>query len=400
VAANAFGPDPVDPALASIGFKNGEPAGSASALTWSAGQYVRLMLDISAAKVLDRPEYTTERYIDHSQGTTALTVTAPADRSAVTGSTTVTGTAAPGAAIVVRGVNLDDHTAVTGTATAGQDGAVSVPLTVTGGTTVLNTVATDKHGGTARDVRSVVFDFAPGTLLFQAIDPDGDDNGPGNYAYPTSDNFKPGAYDLQQFQVYDDAANGRIIFRVRTRDLTPTFGSPLGAQLVDVYVHVPGAATTSTDPSFGVGARHYTIAPAGAWSRLIEVQGFGQRYLDASGNTLGQVSISGNDVSRYITFSVSKASLGQPGPGWGFSVVLHGQDGFSGDGDQARQFQPTPQDFQFGECATASADAHCTFPANQLPKAMDVFTPAGVAQSDELDYTKHNPVVIEPVVMP
>ena len=28
---------------------------------------------------------------------------------------------------------------------------------------------------------------------------------------------------------------------MQTRDLTPTFGSPLGAQLVDVYVHVPGA---------------------------------------------------------------------------------------------------------------------------------------------------------------
>jgi glucan 1,4-alpha-glucosidase len=397
LAPGAFTDDPTD---RSIGFKNGEPAGSASALTWSAGQYVRLMLDISAAKVLDRPDYTVKRYIDHTQGTTALTVTAPADRSAVTGSTTVTGTAAPGAAIVVRGVNLDDHSAVTGTATAGKDGSFSVPLTLTGGTTVLNTVATDKHGGTARDVRSVVFDFAPGTLLFQATDPDGDDNGPGNYAYPKSDNFKPGAYDLEQFQVYDDAATNRIIFRVRTRDLTPTFGSPLGAQIVDVYVHDPKATATSMQPSFGVGARPYTIAPAGAWSRLIEVQGFGQRYLDAAGNTLGQVSISGNDVSRYITFSVSKSSLGQPGPGWGFTVVLHGQDGFSGDGDQARQFQPTPQDFQFGECAVASSDPHCTFPANQLPKAMDVFTPAGVAQSDELDYTKVNPVVIQPVVMP
>jgi glucoamylase len=397
LAPDVFGSDPTN---SSIGFTNGKPAGSAAALTWSAGQYVRLMLDVSAAKVLDRPAYTVKRYIDHTQGTTALTVTAPADRSAVTGSTTVTGTALPGASIVVRGVNLDDHSAVTGTATAAQDGSWSVPLTLTGGTTVLNTVATDKHGGTARDKRTVVFDFAPGKLLFEAIDPDGDDNGPGNYAYPKSDNFKPGAYDLEQFQVYDDAANNRIIFRVRTRDLTPTFGSPLGAQLVDVYVHVPGAATTSTDPSFGIGARHYTIAPAGAWSRLIEVQGFGQRYLDASGATLGQVSISGNDVSRYITFSVSKASLGQPGPGWGFTVVLHGQDGFSSDGDQARQFQPTPQDFQFGECATASSDPHCTFAANQLPKAMDVFAPPGVAQSDELDYTKQSPVVIQPVVMP
>ena len=101
-----------------------------------------------------------------------------------------------------------------------------------------------------------------------------------------------------------------------------------------------------------------------------------------------------------IVIALPKATFGTPGPGWEFAVVLHGQDGFSGDGDQARQFQPTPQDFQFGECATASSDPHCTFPANQLPKAMDVFTPAGVAQSDELDYTKHNPVVLQPVVMP
>jgi hypothetical protein len=29
-----------------------------------------------------------------------------------------------------------------------------------------------------------------------------------------------------------------------------------------------------------------------------------------------------------------------------------------------------------------------------------VFTPAGVAQSDELDYTRHSPVVLRPVAMP
>ena len=42
------------------------------------------------------------------------------------------------------------------------------------------------------------------------------------------------------------------------------------------------------------------------------MQGFGQQYVDASGATLGQVTISANDVSRYITFSVTKASLGTP----------------------------------------------------------------------------------------
>ena len=35
-----------------------------------------------------------------------------------------------------------------------------------------------------------------------------------------------------------------------------------------------------------------------------------------------------------------------------------------------------------------------------MPKAMDVITPAGTAQCDELDYTLHGPVTIAPVVMP
>jgi glucan 1,4-alpha-glucosidase len=375
-----------DPTVASIGFRNGEAAGSAAALTWSAAQFVRLMLIIGSGDPLDRPDYTYDRYVKRTQGTTALTVTAPADRTAVTGSTTVTGTSTPGNTITVSAVNDTDHGSLTRSVTVPGSGAFSIPIALTGGTTVLNIVATAKNGGTARAVRTVVFDFAPGTLIYAADDPDNDDNGPGNFAYPTSSNFKPGAYDLQRFEVYD--AGDRIIFRVRTRDLTPTFGSPLGAQLVDVYMTIPGASPTSTSAAFAT--RNYTLARP--WAKRIEVQGFGEQYVDAAGVTLGDVIISGNDVSRYITFSVTKASLGTPGPGWGFAVVLAGQDGFSSD--QARGFQPTPQEFQFGVCAAASADPHCTVDPGTVPKAMDTLTAQG-----ELDYTLH-PVVLGSVTIP
>ena len=54
------------PDAASIGFVDGKPAGSASALTWSAGQFVRLTLDLSARRVLDRPAETTDRYVRHA----------------------------------------------------------------------------------------------------------------------------------------------------------------------------------------------------------------------------------------------------------------------------------------------------------------------------------------------
>jgi carbohydrate-binding DOMON domain-containing protein len=109
------------------------------------------------------------------------------------------------------------------------------------------------------------------------------------------------------------------------------------------------------------------------------------------------VSIKANAISRFITFSVPKASLGTPGPGWGFTVVLTGQDGFSPD--QARGFAPTPQAFQFGVCATASPDPHCTFDPDLVPKAVDVITAPGVQQSTELDYTL-GPVVLTGVMIP
>jgi glucan 1,4-alpha-glucosidase len=383
-----------DPTVASIGFQNGKAAGSAAALTWSAGQFVRLMLDVSAGSELDRPSYTVRRYVSHHQGQTSLAVTAPADNTLEGDSVAVTGTSRPGNRIVVAATNIDADTAATATTTqrtrAGSDGAFSITVPLTGGTEVLNVVALDlRNGNTARAVRTVVSSAPIGTLLFQQNDPDGDDHGPGNYAYPTDSAFHDGAYDLEQFQVFDTGS--RIAFRVKTRDLSPTFGSPLGAQLVDVYVHVPGAAPTSQAASFP--QRNYTLAPAGAWSRLIEVQGFGQRYVDATGATLGTVVIRASAVSRYITFSVPKSTLGTPGRGWGFTVVLTGQDGFSPD--QARGFQPTPQPFQFGVCATASSDPHCTVNPSTVPKAIDTLT-----TPSELDYTVHSPVVLTPVVIP
>ena len=400
LSASPFGSDPT---AASIGFRNGGPAGSASPLTWSAAQYVRLIRDLAAGTILEQPADTVNRYVAHQQGQTSVTVTAPANNSAISGTTpmaavTVSGTSVAGNTIDVAATNTDMNSQTTTASTATQlDGTFSVQMQVSGGTTLLNVVATSATGATAHAQVSVVYDFTPGTLLLDVTDPSFDDNGPGNYAYPTSDNFHAGAFDIQEFRVIESPDGATTTFKLKVRDLSPTFGSPLCAQLVDVYVHDPAAANTSTAASFP--QRNYAIAAGSAWSRLVEVQGFGQRYIDANGNTLGTVNISANAISRFITFSVPTSSLGgTPASGWGFTVVLTGQDGFSPD--QARSFAPTPQPFQFGVCATASADPHCTFDPNKVPKALDVITPAGVLQSDELDYTLHNPVTLQDVTIP
>jgi carbohydrate-binding DOMON domain-containing protein len=228
-----------------------------------------------------------------------------------------------------------------------------------------------------------VSDVITGTTVLDVSDPDGDDNGPGTFAYPTSDNFHPGAFDIERFQVIVTADTA--LLRVRTRDLSPTFGSALGAQLVDVYVHTPGAAATSTAAAFP--SRNYSIADSSAWSRRIEVQGFASPvFVDAAGQSLGNVTVQASQTSRYITMIVPLAALGTPGPGWSFTVVLHGQDGFSPD--QARGFAPTPQLFLFGLCASASVVSPiCGIDPGTAPKAIDVITPSGVDQSTELDPT-------------
>jgi glucoamylase len=391
-------PYATDPTIASIGFVNGKPAGSASPLTWSAAAYVRLMRDLGSGHVLEQPRATVNRYVTHTQGQTPLTVISPQDLSAINASpVTVIGATAPGNTVDVLAVNTDNNSSTTtASTTAGAGGTFSVNVPVTPGTTVLSVTATSPSGATAHAVRTVVWDFVPGTVMLDVTDPTGDDTGPGNYAYPTSADFHPGAFDITRFQVIDSGAN--VVFRLQTRDLSPTFGSPLGAQLVDVYVHDPAAAAADTTTQAAFASRNYQIAPAAAWSRLVEAQGFGQRFADAHGTVLGTLGIRANQISRFITVTVPKASLGQPGPGWTFTVVLTGQDGFSSD--QARGFAPTPQPFAFGVCAAPSADPHCTVAPATVPKAIDVITPAGVLQSDELDYTIHNPVVIQGVTLP
>ena len=180
------------------------------------------------------------------------------------------------------------------------------------------------------------------------------------------------------------------------RDLSPTFGSPLGAQLLDVYMHTPDSAPTSTAPAFA--SRNYSITADSAWSRRIEVQGFADPvFVDASGQALGTVLVQASQASGFITIIVPAAALGTPTSGWKFAVVLHGQDGFSSD--QARGFAPTPQDFQFGVCAPGGTSPICALDPGSVPKAMDVLTPAGVSQADELDPTAP-PVEITGVPVP
>ena len=394
LAASPYGSDP---ATASIGFTDGKAAGSASPLSWAQAQELRLIASLGTGHNVDTPAVTTARYITSgAPGSLPVTITAPASGATLTtATTTVTGTTTPGSAVSIEAADTTTGEAATVTSTtAASDGSFSASVPVGFGTNAITATATAPGGRSTGYAQVTVSAEGGGSTVLDVTDPTGDDNGPGTYQYPTASDFVAGSFDLTRFQVLSDGTDAYL--RVTLRTLVPTFGALDGAQLLDFYVHVPGASSTSTQAAYA--SRNYTIAPSGAWSQRVEVQGFASPvWVNAAGNSVGTASALAVQADNTITVALPEAQFGTPTSGWGFSVVLTGQDGFSPD--LARAFTTAPGAYTFGVCAAGGTAKICSVDPTTVPKAMDVLTPAGVSQATELNPTL-GPVVIQPVTVP
>jgi glucoamylase len=393
LGASPFG---TDPATASIGFVDGQPAGSASPLTWAQASYSRLALDLSAGRNLETPDIVTNRYVTHGPpGSLPLTVTSPAQGATVTTSTvTVTGTTTPGAHVVGESVGPLGGTAGIASTKAGTTGDWTLVLPTYFASTTITVTAT-LHDSTAYVQQYVIGGPLPGTTVLSVSDPTGDDNGPGTYQYPTSTDFTAGSFDLTHFAVSQDGTNVYIETTLRT--LVPTFGSLFGAQLLDIYVHTPGAATTSTASAYP-GNMNYTIASP--WSERLEAQGFASPvWYDAAAKSLGTPQFVADGPSATATLILPESTFGTVGSGWTFTVALTGQDGTHSP--PTRDFTATPGAFTFGVCAPGGTSPICSpsVDPNTVPKVMDTIPPTGVDQATELDPTR-GPVVLQGVTVP
>ena len=429
VPASPYGSDP---ATASIGFTDGQPDGSAAPLTWAQAQLLRLIADMAAGRLVEQPSVVASRYAGGGPAAAPLSVTAPLSvsggnvpmnltRPSVTvnaASVPVSGTTAPGATVDV---------AVTGTApgaaspttsitavTADSTGAFSAQLSLQPGTDSVEVASTAGSAGTNEAIFTVTDLFVPGTVVLKAGPATGGGNGPGTYAYPTATNsdgtptFAPDSFRLSGLTVVNSGST--VTFEVGIANLQSTFGSLLGAQLIDLYIHAPsGSVPAGEIQSTGAaGAFNYSIAPADAWNQLIEVDGFGtDDWVTPGSSTSGisgsstvgtpqvsvaQLSPSGGETPGLVTITVPTSALGTPGSGWTFTVTLTGQDGFGTD--DARTFTATPQAFNFGVCSAAvagesSPPAICSFNPASVPFVMDTIPASGVNVQTELDPTQN-----------
>jgi glucoamylase len=371
--------NPVDGVNGSIGFADGQPAGSASPLTWAQAQYARLALGLSAGHNLETPAIVSDRYVTHGMPRTfPLAITTPAAGSNVASSTvTVSGTTAPGATVDVASVGSAGGTAAVASTTADGSGGWSLTLPTSFGTDTI-TVTAGRGGRTAYAQTNVNYFVLPGTQVLTVADPSGDDDGPGTYQYPTASDFSPGAFDLLGMSVNQTSSD--VYVTVKIRNLTSTFGNAFGAQLLDVYIHQPGTGASSTAAAYP-SAMNYTVAPADAWSERLEAQGFASpTWVDASGNSLGSAQMIEDQPAGTVTLVMPTSAFGTVGSGWVFTVALAGQGPNS---PPVRNFTATAGPDSFGVCPAGGTSPVCSVDPSKVAAVLDTIPPSGVNQSTE-----------------
>ncbi len=437
VVKNGAGTDPAsiaDPQSASIGFVTGQADGSAAPLTWAQAQELRLIVDLGSGSLVDQPSIVAQRYAgagDTSTSQTPLSVTAPL---AVSGgnvpanmvrpsapvdgtSTTITGTTTPGATVDVAVTPDPDGSSTTTASTVGAttittvtadpvSGAFSVPVTLAAGanSVAVTTTASDSPAGTNEALFTLVDVLPPGTVVLNASAGVGGGSGPGTYAYPTSTPFPPDTFKLDGMLVVN-GPNATSTIQVEIANMQSIYGSLLGGQLLDLYIHAPASAVPAGELQSTAGATadnttggpfdNYGIAPAAAWNQLVQVDGFGNDLWvtpgSSSGGIAGATSLGAPQVSftqlapgsngetpGLVDITLPDSVLGTPGPGWTFTLTIAGQNGFAGT--DLRGFTATPGGYTFGVCsvqtaAQANPPAICAENPNNVPDVMDTIPP-------------------------
>ena len=175
-------------------------------------------------------------------------------------------------------------------------------------------------------------------VFLDVEDPEGDDKGSGNYAYPLTPLLKPGSLDITRVTVSSDDKNA--YFKLRFRDLSnPGWHPEYGFQLTYAAIAIdkdnkPGSGQTAV----GMNS-NFSIDPRFAYETIIFI-GAGVRISDSKGAVLAEyIPITGDEKNplgdarqKAIAFSVPLDILGKPSTTWRYTVAVGCQDDHGGAG--------------------------------------------------------------------
>ncbi len=356
-AASPYG---TDPTTASIGFADGQAAGSASPLTWAQAQEVRLIPVARRRHGRSSSRPSSPPATSHGSAPALAGRRSPRRPTARRSTTaTVDGDRhrrRPGAQVDVA-VDADRHRRRRRSpARPSRAPAAPARSTVPARARHQRGHRRPRPTGTAhrlRPARPSSSTFVTGTAVLD-VDRPGRRRQRAGHLRSTrpSPNFHAGRLRPRAVPGHRRTATRRRACGPTLRDLTPTFGSPLGAQLLDVFVHDPAATPTST----AAAVRQPQLQrsrPTRPWSQRVEVQGFADPvYVDAAGQrSLGRRRCTASQAARTITDRCCRVgALGTPAPGL---EVRRGpaRPGRLLAATRPGPSPPTPQDYSFGVCA-------------------------------------------------
>ncbi|SEP05805.1 Carbohydrate binding module (family 6) [Halogranum amylolyticum] len=219
----------------------------------------------------------------------------------------------------------------------------------------------------------------PPVTVASVADPQGDDDGPGTYTYPTNEAFRPGAFDLQSFTVAQTPSLYEFTFEVET--LYNAFGSGRGfsPQLFVVWVRDPSKDGGSTASLDDLGANVDFERP---WHYRLEISGFTKSAVTSSGAPLTRDDGSAVSVAESVDTSAGTVTMSLDRGAFDgvdaadLEVVAMVQ---SEDRGSLRPVAESNAGYVFGGAKAGAVD--------QAPLVMDLVTPDGVSQADTLAYT-------------
>ncbi len=219
----------------------------------------------------------------------------------------------------------------------------------------------------------------PPEVVASLSDPADDDEGPGNYTYPTADEFEPGAFDLRSFTV--EQTPSRYEFTFDVTNLYNAFGSDRGfsPQMFVLWVRDPNKNGGSRNSLKDLQA---TVSFERSWHYRVEISGFTKSVVDATGTPV--TDDEGNAVDLYETVDTSAGTV---------TLTLN-RAAF--DGVDATELEVVPMvqcedrgtlrpveeqhaQYVFGGATSGAVD--------MAPRIMDVIVPGDTSQEKALTYT-------------
>lgn len=383
------------PEPTSYGHVFGEGTGSAGPLAWAMAQYVRLAQGLGAGRPVETPKVVAERYADGDlPAAPALSVTSPDAMETASGhKVRLTGTT--DARWLYADVNGQRRRiplpAGTGTR------AFSVELAVPEMRNQVTVVAESARGGTNAATRTVL---AYGNRVGGLQDPAGDDNGPGDYVYPTAGVYTPGTFDLRGTEVYEDGDSTVFVTSIDGPLTNPWGGDQISLQRVNIYL---GQGTGDRQAALP-GTNLDTASP---WQRVIVQDG---RFDSAGvygpdGKKVADVELVALPEKKQVAAVVPKSALGTLDPaGASYGVAMFG-NAEAGEGvgyvrpvyDRAYWDKADPwwiKEYRFGGGAGEWNDSPAHDTDTRDPNALDITVGPGQTQAEVMDWRTHAPVAL------